>query len=452
MLALLCLLLGFVLGVAAGFCLLAWGLLNELTRDLIRECAGVVDNAHQEGLTMKFEIVNDRLVVNGKPVRYVQTKHMGGRIEAVAVVLHDTAGGPPGDSVGWLTTDAKNTGKASCHLIVLRNVNLETGEGIIQLAPFDRKTNHAGVSTWKGSPNCNGRMIGIEMQNPGELYGTPEKASSTFGKSWGRADGVKACPADQYHKAGCWLPYGETQLAAVELTIGALGRAYASIAEVVGHHHISPGRKVDPTPLMDWARMRSALPARAPTLSKDLVKQGQQGLVARGYHLPSVDGVMGPWTREKLRTFQEQNGLPVTGELDAASFDLLTKDPKVAGKPMPTGSREEAVQAGVGGKDWDTILVRWGLKAEGAFEVGKGIADVADHVNKAGEAVAVVEEGKGVLGRIFALLEPVAAWAITPRGATTILTIAVCAAGWYVVRRFEMKRQDKRRTGALMEA
>ena len=49
---------------------------------------------------MKFDIVNDRLVVNGKPVRYVQTKHVGGRIEAAAVVLHDTAGGPPGDSVG----------------------------------------------------------------------------------------------------------------------------------------------------------------------------------------------------------------------------------------------------------------------------------------------------------------------------------------------------------------
>jgi hypothetical protein len=72
---------------------------------------------------MKFEIVNDRLFVNGKPVRFVQTKHVGDRIEPVAIVGHDTAGGPPGDSVGWLTTDPKNKGKASCHLIIVRNVN-----------------------------------------------------------------------------------------------------------------------------------------------------------------------------------------------------------------------------------------------------------------------------------------------------------------------------------------
>jgi hypothetical protein len=54
------------------------------------------------------------------------------------------------------------------------------------------------------------------------------------------------------------MPYTEAQLHTVEQLITALGWEYP-IGEVVAHHDIAPGRKIDTTPLMDWPRMRAAL-------------------------------------------------------------------------------------------------------------------------------------------------------------------------------------------------
>jgi membrane fusion protein, multidrug efflux system len=49
----------------------------------------------------------------------------------------------------------------------------------------------------------------------------------------------------------------------------------------------------------------------------------QQALNAAGFDAGPQDGVMGARTRDALRRFQQQNGLPVTGEIDRASFDRL---------------------------------------------------------------------------------------------------------------------------------
>ena len=118
---------------------------------------------------------------------------------------------------------------------------------LVQLADFDLKTNHAGKSIWRGVKNCNGRMIGLEMQNPGHLRGSRTRRSRTLAGSmatprvWWRAS----------RRSGTgellWMPYTEAQLRTLEQTIGALGRGYPTITEVIGHHHISPGRKDDPT-------------------------------------------------------------------------------------------------------------------------------------------------------------------------------------------------------------
>jgi membrane fusion protein, multidrug efflux system len=58
-------------------------------------------------------------------------------------------------------------------------------------------------------------------------------------------------------------------------------------------------------------------------LGADDVSAVQQRLNDLGFDAGPVDGVMGERTRDALSDFQEQNGLPATGELDRASLDSL---------------------------------------------------------------------------------------------------------------------------------
>jgi N-acetylmuramoyl-L-alanine amidase len=196
-----------------------------------------------------FAIANGRLTIDGKAVPFLPTPNQGGRLEPTLIVLHDTAGRlTKGSAVAWLR-DPK--AKASAHVVVERDGS------ITQLVAFDRVAWHAGQSQWRGRSGCNAFAIGIEIANPGKLTGTPEKATAWFGESFDRDFGIvrKSTPI---HGDGCWMPYTEAQLHSVEQLIAALGWEYP-IGEVVAHHDIAPGRKVDTTPLMDWPRMRAAL-------------------------------------------------------------------------------------------------------------------------------------------------------------------------------------------------
>jgi N-acetylmuramoyl-L-alanine amidase len=198
-----------------------------------------------------FEIVNGRLMIAGRAAPFAPTPNQGGRLEPTMIVLHDTAGRlTKGSAVAWLR-DPK--AKASAHVVVERDGS------VTQLVAFDRVAWHAGRSSWRGRSGCNTFTVGIEIVNPGRLNGTPEKAMAWFGESFGPTFGIvrAGTPA---HGDACWMPYTEDQLRTVEQLIGALAREYP-ITEVVAHHDISPGRKVDTTPLMDWPRMRAVLDA-----------------------------------------------------------------------------------------------------------------------------------------------------------------------------------------------
>jgi N-acetylmuramoyl-L-alanine amidase len=194
-----------------------------------------------------FAIENGRLMIDGKPAAFVPTPNQGGRLDPTLIVLHDTAGRlVKGSSVAWF---ADPKAKASAHIVVERDGS------VTQVVSFDRVAWHAGSSSWRGRSNCNAFAVGIEIVNPGKLTGTPAGATAWFGESFGPESGIvrASTPA---HGDGCWMPYTEAQLRTVEQLVGALGREYP-IGEVVAHHDISPGRKVDTTPLMDWPRMRA---------------------------------------------------------------------------------------------------------------------------------------------------------------------------------------------------
>ena len=50
------------------------------------------------------------------------------------------------------------------------------------------------------------------------------------------------------------LPYAAAQYTMLARLVRALRRAYP-IADIVGHSDIAPGRKTDPGPAFDWARL-----------------------------------------------------------------------------------------------------------------------------------------------------------------------------------------------------
>lgn len=107
---------------------------------------------------------------------------------------------------------------------------------VIQFVSCEQRAWHAGVSNWRGRENCNDWSIGIELEG---------------------LEGDRFEPA-QY-----------VQLARL---LQALSRRYP-LSEAVGHEHVAPGRKADPGPGFDWARLRGLLHGRRPRLPAPLLSK-----------------------------------------------------------------------------------------------------------------------------------------------------------------------------------
>lgn len=152
------------------------------------------------------------------------TYKLGEFIKPQFIIVHYTA---TGSLESALFTLQKSKRRVSCHFIVDRNGD------IYQLAPVDRETWHAGRSSWCGLNGLNKHSIGIEFVNAGYL---------TNGKTW---YGEKLSPQEIYtHSDGSqWQDYPSSQI----LGFGKL-REHLRALEVLGHEHVSPGRKIDPGP------------------------------------------------------------------------------------------------------------------------------------------------------------------------------------------------------------
>ena len=109
--------------------------------------------------------------------------------------------------------------KVSAHFLVTRDGD------ITQFVATDRRAWHAGKSCFGARDNCNDFSIGIELEGSDTTAFTDE----------------------QYAVLG-WLARG-------------LMRHYPQInpERIVGHSDIAPGRKTDPGPCFDWARLRRLL-------------------------------------------------------------------------------------------------------------------------------------------------------------------------------------------------
>jgi AmpD protein len=105
--------------------------------------------------------------------------------------------------------------RVSSHLLIRRD-----GE-VVQYVPFTKRAWHAGESCHQGQMSCNDFSIGIELE------GTDD------------------------------IPYEPIQYEVLQLLIELLRECYPTISaqDIVGHCHIAPGRKTDPGPAFEWARL-----------------------------------------------------------------------------------------------------------------------------------------------------------------------------------------------------
>lgn len=193
-----------------------------------------------------LRIQNHRLV--GENVSFKQTPNVGGALVPRYVVLHYTAGRSLDSSVQSLCTQ-KPQGNASAHIVLGRDGR------IVQLAPFNVVTWHAGVSQWNGITGLNPHAIGIEMDNAGLLHQEGDRFVSWFGKDYPANEVLVAA---HRHGGGPqpWHAYTEIQIARA-LELCELLVAQYGLQDVLGHEDIARGRKTDPGPAFPLAAVKA---------------------------------------------------------------------------------------------------------------------------------------------------------------------------------------------------
>ena len=191
------------------------------------------------------------------------------------IVLHYT-GMPTGEAALARLRDP--AAKVSAHYLV------EEDGRVFALVPEERRAWHAGVSSWQGETNINGRSIGIEIVNPGHEFG--------------------------------YRDFPNAQIAAViDLLTDIRSRWTIPDTLIVGHSDVAPARKQDPGERFPWevlARAGHGLwvdPSAAPGQALSMGDTGfpvivlQRMLAVIGYASPQ-DGTYDETTKSVVEAFQ----------------------------------------------------------------------------------------------------------------------------------------------------
>ncbi len=195
-------------------------------------------------------LINNHLLKaeEGESFSYEETPNTSGAFpEGLpdTLVMHYTAGADVASSVKTLT---KPSTRASAHVIIGRD-----GQ-IVQLAPFNIITWHAGASQYKGREGLNHYSIGIEMDNAGLLEKQGDKYVAWFGRKYGEEEVVKAIHRNQSVER-YWHEYTEAQIRTAFDLCFLLYENY-DIQYIVGHEEIAPKRKTDPGPAFPLNKLR----------------------------------------------------------------------------------------------------------------------------------------------------------------------------------------------------
>lgn len=138
-------------------------------------------------------------------------------------------------------------------------------------------------------------------------------------------------------------------------------------------------------------KLAFALPDDDPSsLSQGDVKKVQKDLSDKGLYHGSVDGILGPATREAIREYQKSENLPSTGRLDEKTAGKLGVGPESAGgnfKGAGEETREGAEEAGHETKK--------GKPVAAGKEFGKGVGRAAKKAGKGVKKAVTPESDRG---------------------------------------------------------
>lgn len=239
-----------------------------------------------------------------------------------AIVIHFTAGGSGVSSAAWLKNPDS---KASAHVVV------DYDGKIIPVVHPTLRAWHAGSSQLMGMTGCNNWTLGIEVANPGPLTRSADGSMKTiFNKTW---DGAFITAAHN-GEVRYYASYTEAQFVAVKQLCQLLCETYGiDPALIVGHEHVSPGRKVDPGPAWDWSRFDDMiLPLKTVPFWRFItrIKLIQHYLEINGQELGSIDGVFGPKSFAALKALTGESFTSLS-DVDQARLikDLRKRRPKL---------------------------------------------------------------------------------------------------------------------------
>jgi N-acetylmuramoyl-L-alanine amidase len=127
------------------------------------------------------------------------------------IVLHYTAMTNAAAAIARLCDPAT---EVSAHYLI------SNAGQITRMVPEGQRAWHAGQGAWAGQDDINSRSIGIELDNTGAH------------------------------------PFSDPQMKALETLLHSIMARWDIPPEnVIGHSDIAPGRKIDPGPHFDWARL-----------------------------------------------------------------------------------------------------------------------------------------------------------------------------------------------------
>lgn len=207
------------------------------------------------------------------------------------LIIHYTAGDEADGAITWFRQESAsgNTDKICAHIVI------DKDGSITQLAPFDRRCNHADYSSWDGLTGINECSIGIEIVNPGycekltngnyrRKIGENKDGTAVY-KNYPSSEANRITRLNHKHKFwnsnenDYWFKFTDAQINAVSQLSKILIEKY-QLSFVVGHDDISPARKPDPGPSFPWDQFKINVFGKTDNIGKVFIVQSNSDGIA----------------------------------------------------------------------------------------------------------------------------------------------------------------------------